>query len=72
LMARLTFEKGRTQVEACPYDIMGHIPRPFSGSAKVLREAAFKRHLEQLSITVGRSRISAVSGDGCFALEPPK
>jgi poly-gamma-glutamate capsule biosynthesis protein CapA/YwtB (metallophosphatase superfamily) len=70
-MARLTFGNGPVQVEACPYYIMGHTPRFFDGPSKLVRERAFKRHLEHISITVGGTRVGEPSAFSCMKLEPP-
>jgi poly-gamma-glutamate synthesis protein (capsule biosynthesis protein) len=82
-LARLTFvtdsERARggvarlERVEACPFHIVGHRPHPFEGPAASARRAAFRRHLEHVSITVGGSRIGdGADADGCLLLEPPE
>ncbi len=70
--ARLTFHRdGTHQVEACPYFIMGHTPTLFSGKSKPARERAFKAHLSQISVTVGRTQVGDPGEYSCMPLEPP-
>jgi poly-gamma-glutamate capsule biosynthesis protein CapA/YwtB (metallophosphatase superfamily) len=70
-MARLTFERGRgVEVEACPYTILGHVPRPFDGAGKAGLERTFARHLKLLSLGLGGTSIAEPGGFGCMRLSP--
>lgn len=70
-MARLTFGSGPVRVEACPYYILGHEPLLFSGANKSFRERAMRRHLQEVSLTVGGSRVSEPGAFSCMTLSPP-
>jgi len=70
--ARLTFYRdGRREVEACPYDILGHVPTLFSGDTKAARENAFAQHLRYVSVAAGRSEVGPPGELSCMPLEPP-
>jgi poly-gamma-glutamate synthesis protein (capsule biosynthesis protein) len=70
-MARLTFGSGPVRVEACPYFILGHQPQLFSGATKSFRDRAMRRHLQEVSLSVGGSRVSEPGALGCMTLSPP-
>ena len=70
-MARLTFERGKPPVvEACPYTILGHVPRPFDGAGKAGLERTFTRRLKALSLGVGGTSIGEPDAFGCMRLLP--
>jgi len=70
-MARLTFERGRDlEVEACPYTIDGHVPRPFAGANKAMLERSFTRKLKNLSLGLGGTVVAEPDGSGCMRLAP--
>jgi poly-gamma-glutamate capsule biosynthesis protein CapA/YwtB (metallophosphatase superfamily) len=75
-LARLTFSRGKDganlQVEACPYRILGITPIPFEGKGKEPLEQSFKRHLELVSVAVGRTRVGDPGEHSCMPLEPPE
>ena len=72
-MARLTFERGRAPVvEACPYTILGHVPRPFDGPGKAALERTFTRRMKALSLGVGGTSIAEPGGFGCMRLTPAR
>jgi poly-gamma-glutamate capsule biosynthesis protein CapA/YwtB (metallophosphatase superfamily) len=71
-MARVTFHQdGHTEVEACPYTIIGHTPTPFEGKAQPARERAFISHLKVTSLATGGTRIGPPAELGCVPLSPP-
>ena len=72
-MARLTFERGRAPVvEACPYTILGHVPRPFDGPGKAALERTFTRRMKALSLGVGGTSIAETGSFGCMRLTPSR
>jgi hypothetical protein len=76
-MARLTFERGQPPVvEACPYTIVGHVPRPFDGPGKASLERTFTRRLKALSLgvalPVGGTSIAEPGAFGCMRLTPAR
>jgi hypothetical protein len=72
-MARLTFERGqRPVVEACPYTILGHVPRPFDGPGRAALERSFTRRLKALSLGVGGTSIAEPGAFGCMRLTPAR
>ncbi len=76
-LARLSFDKqagGKvrlTKTEACPYFILGHVPKPFEDKAAPARRAQFRQHLDLISRSVGRTEIGDAGLDGCYPLNPP-
>lgn len=78
-LARLTWKKPAnsgarpelSRVEACPYFILGHAPKPFEGKARGAREAQFRHHLGLTSRSVGGSVIGPSAADGCIRINPP-
>ncbi|MEZ4231838.1 MAG: CapA family protein [Polyangiaceae bacterium] len=76
-LARLSFDKragGKprlTKAEACPYFILGHVPKPFEDKASPARHAQFKQHLDLTSRAVGGTEIGEPGADGCYPLNPP-
>ena len=76
-MARLTFERGQAPiVEACPYTILGHVPRPFDGPGKAALESTFARRLKALSLGValhvGGTSVGEPGAFGCMRLTPAR
>jgi hypothetical protein len=74
-LARLSFEataaRPRLRVEACPYQILGVTPTLLQG--KLERSGAtFKRHLAQVSLTTGGTRLGEPGEYGCIPLDPPE
>jgi len=75
-LARLSFSRGEDganlKVEACPYRILGVTPIPFEGKGKEPLEQSFKRHLNLVSVAVGRTEIGEPGENSCMPLAPPQ
>jgi poly-gamma-glutamate synthesis protein (capsule biosynthesis protein) len=74
--ARITLERGAapSKLEACPFRIVGLVPRPFAGDpARKALEAVFFAHLREVSAQVSTRRleIAAPSEDGCAEVVRP-
>ncbi|MBX3183933.1 MAG: CapA family protein [Polyangiaceae bacterium] len=59
-------------VEACPYFILGHVPKPFDDAAAPARYAALRQRLNLTSRAVGGSVVGEPGEDGCLPLSPPE
>jgi poly-gamma-glutamate synthesis protein (capsule biosynthesis protein) len=70
--ARLTLGVG-TELEVCPYRILGLVPLPFVGDAqRKTFEGVFFAHLREVNSFVAPQAIGNAGDDGCAKVEAKK
>jgi poly-gamma-glutamate synthesis protein (capsule biosynthesis protein) len=70
-LARVTFRRAAApRVEVCPYRIVGDEPQPLTGAERPGQERLLRRHLQQLSLGLGGTKVGEPADSGCLPLSP--